>query len=80
MFSEQKFYLCFKLSVAAAVDEILPHRLDIRVGKIIEVSRHPDADALYVEKIDVGMLTLLINNAFVTLLTIKFLRNTRAIQ
>ncbi|KAF4526353.1 hypothetical protein B566_EDAN014090 [Ephemera danica] len=35
-------------------DEILPHRLDIRVGKIVEVSRHPDADALYVEKIDVG--------------------------
>jgi len=28
--------------------------LDIRVGKIVEVSKHPDADALYVEKIDVG--------------------------
>lgn len=28
--------------------------LDIRVGKIIEISRHPDADKLYVEKIDVG--------------------------
>lgn len=28
--------------------------MDIRVGKIVEVSRHPDADALYVEKIDVG--------------------------
>ncbi|XP_046393086.1 tyrosine--tRNA ligase, cytoplasmic [Ischnura elegans] len=38
----------------AAVDEISPHRLDIRVGKIVEVNRHPDADALYVEKIDVG--------------------------
>ncbi|KAG8249435.1 Tyrosine--tRNA ligase, cytoplasmic [Homalodisca vitripennis] len=37
-----------------AADEILPHRLDIRVGKIVEVSKHPDADALYVEKIDVG--------------------------
>lgn len=47
------------------MDEILPHRLDIRVGKIIEVSRHPDADALYVEKIDVGMLTLLLFNAFI---------------
>ncbi|PSN36530.1 Tyrosine--tRNA ligase [Blattella germanica] len=35
-------------------DEISPHRLDIRVGKIVEVSKHPDADALYVEKIDVG--------------------------
>ena len=29
-------------------------RLDLRIGKILEVSRHPDADALYVEKIDCG--------------------------
>jgi aminoacyl tRNA synthase complex-interacting multifunctional protein 1 len=29
-------------------------RLDMRVGKIVEVQRHPDADALYLEKIDVG--------------------------
>ncbi|XP_071442443.1 tyrosine--tRNA ligase, cytoplasmic [Hetaerina americana] len=38
----------------SVIDEISPHRLDIRVGKIVEVARHPDADALYVEKIDVG--------------------------
>mmetsp|Transcript_10181 Transcript_10181/g.23836 ORF Transcript_10181/g.23836 Transcript_10181/m.23836 type:complete len:872 (+) Transcript_10181:59-2674(+) len=29
-------------------------RLDIRVGKIISAEKHPDADALYIEKIDVG--------------------------
>lgn len=29
-------------------------RLDLRIGKILEVKRHPDADALYVEKIDCG--------------------------
>lgn len=29
-------------------------RLDFRVGKIINVSKHPDADSLYVEKIDCG--------------------------
>lgn len=29
-------------------------RLDLRIGKIIEVSKHPDADALYLEKIDCG--------------------------
>lgn len=29
-------------------------RLDLRIGKIIEVDRHPDADALYLEKIDCG--------------------------
>lgn len=34
--------------------EITPTRLDIRVGKIVEVKRHPDADSLYVEKIDLG--------------------------
>ncbi|VVC88177.1 tyrosine--tRNA ligase, cytoplasmic [Leptidea sinapis] len=41
-------------SNAASSDEAVPSRLDIRVGKIIEVSRHPDADSLYVEKIDLG--------------------------
>ncbi|CAH1104486.1 unnamed protein product [Psylliodes chrysocephalus] len=35
-------------------DEIVPSRLDIRVGKIVEVSKHPEADSLYVEKIDLG--------------------------
>lgn len=29
-------------------------RLDMRVGKIVEVDRHPDADSLYLEKIDIG--------------------------
>lgn len=36
------------------VDEIVPSRLDIRVGKIVDVKKHPDADSLYVEKIDLG--------------------------
>lgn len=29
-------------------------RLDMRVGKIVEIGRHPDADSLYLEKIDCG--------------------------
>lgn len=41
---------------AAAVEEDGPHRLDIRVGKIVEVKKHPDADTLYVESIDLGEL------------------------
>lgn len=41
-------------SVNNISDEITPSRLDIRIGKIVEVSKHPDADALYVEKIDLG--------------------------
>jgi len=36
------------------VDEVAPYRLDIRIGKVVEVSRHPDAEKLYVEKIDLG--------------------------
>ena len=27
---------------------------DIRIGKIVGVERHPDAESLYVEKIDLG--------------------------
>lgn len=35
-------------------DEIIPSRLDIRVGKVVQVERHPNADSLYVEQIDLG--------------------------
>ncbi|KAJ1929247.1 G4 quadruplex nucleic acid binding protein [Tieghemiomyces parasiticus] len=33
---------------------IVPSQLDLRVGRILECSKHPDADSLYVEKIDAG--------------------------
>ncbi|KAJ8681572.1 hypothetical protein QAD02_017364 [Eretmocerus hayati] len=39
---------------AVVNDEIVPSRLDIRIGKIVDVQRHPDADSLYIEKIDLG--------------------------
>lgn len=48
------FFLYIEQVANNASDEIHPSRLDIRVGQIVEVSRHPDADALYVEKIDLG--------------------------
>lgn len=38
----------------AADREITMARLDIRVGKIVKAEKHPKADALYVEEIDVG--------------------------
>ena len=38
-----------KKEIIATVD-----MLDIRVGQIVNVSQHPDADALYVEEIDIG--------------------------
>lgn len=28
--------------------------LDLRVGKIVKVDRHPDAEGLYLEEIDLG--------------------------
>lgn len=41
-------------AAAAAAAEDGPQRLDIRVGRVVDVSKHPDADTLYVEKIDLG--------------------------
>lgn len=42
-------------TAAAEVDEELdPHVLDIRVGKVLRCERHADADSLYVEEVDVG--------------------------
>lgn len=41
-------------SCAAPARDIDPSRLDMRVGKIISAEKHPDADTLYLEKIDVG--------------------------
>jgi tRNA-binding EMAP/Myf-like protein len=35
-----------------ADDVIATHRLDIRIGKIVQVQRHPDADAFYVDQFD----------------------------
>ncbi|PQM40055.1 putative methionine--tRNA ligase [Prunus yedoensis var. nudiflora] len=39
---------------SAAEAEISISRLDIRVGLITKAQKHPDADSLYVEEIDVG--------------------------
>lgn len=33
-------------------------RLDLRIGRIVEVRKHPDADTLYVEEVDVGEAAL----------------------
>ena len=38
----------------SAEAEVSITRLDIRVGLITKVQKHPDADSLYVEEIDVG--------------------------
>jgi hypothetical protein len=50
--------MLFFVYVEAPAGEISPHRLDIRIGKIVEVAKHPDADALYIEKVDVGKLKI----------------------
>ncbi|CAL8294662.1 unnamed protein product [Merluccius merluccius] len=43
-----------KAAAGGEEEGLVPSRLDIRVGKIISVEKHPDADSLYLEKIDVG--------------------------
>jgi len=35
-------------------DEVTPSRLDFRVGKILSVEKHPDAESLLVETVDLG--------------------------
>lgn len=32
----------------------MPSMIDLRVGKVLEVMKHPDAESLYIEKIDLG--------------------------
>lgn len=39
---------------STGAEEVIPSLLDLRVGKVLTVSRHPDADTLYVETVDVG--------------------------
>jgi methionine--tRNA ligase beta chain len=41
-------------SVSSSSAALSPSRLDFRVGKIVGVQRHPGADTLYQEEIDVG--------------------------
>ncbi|PIO61958.1 tRNA binding domain protein, partial [Teladorsagia circumcincta] len=43
-------------NAAAADDQIDVGRLDLRVGRILQCEKHPDADALYVEQIDVEIM------------------------
>ncbi|KAK7108880.1 tyrosine--tRNA ligase, cytoplasmic-like [Littorina saxatilis] len=38
-------------------DEITPARLDLKVGKITSVKKHPEADSLYIEMVDLGEKT-----------------------
>lgn len=40
--------------VAAPEAPIDVGRLDFRIGRIVEIAKHPDADSLYVEKVDCG--------------------------
>ena len=39
---------------AAEPERMDASRLDFRVGKIVAVEKHPDADTLYVETVDLG--------------------------
>lgn len=43
-----------KKQAEAVSENIDVSRLDMRVGKIVSVKKHPDADSQYVEKVDVG--------------------------
>ena len=56
---------------ANVVEEVTElSRLEIRVGKIIEIAKHPEADSLYVEKVDCGEST---NKIDIVMLAPQFL-------
>jgi len=38
----------------AAGETVDASRLNMRIGRIVGVQKHPDADSLYVEQVDVG--------------------------
>uniref|UniRef100_A0A2R5LEL3 Tyrosine--tRNA ligase n=1 Tax=Ornithodoros turicata TaxID=34597 RepID=A0A2R5LEL3_9ACAR len=38
----------------AVPDDVTPQRLNIKIGKIVEIQDHPDADTLYVSKVDLA--------------------------
>lgn len=55
-------------------------RLDIRVGKIVDIEKHPDADTLYIEKVDLGEETpRTIISALVNHVPIEEMRNRSAL-
>ena len=45
-----------KCAAPAAAADAVPDvtKMDIRVGRIVSCEKHPDADSLYVEQIDIG--------------------------
>lgn len=38
----------------ATTEEVTPQRLDLRVGRVVQVDDHPDAESLYVSQVDLG--------------------------
>lgn len=61
---------------ATQAGELTPAMLEMRVGHIVDVSKHPDADALYVEQIDVGEgATRTIVSGLVNYVPIEEMRN-----
>ena len=48
------WYLDVKSAAGAAGESVDVSRLNMRIGRIVHVEKHPDADSLYVERVDVG--------------------------
>ncbi|XP_020584174.1 probable methionine--tRNA ligase [Phalaenopsis equestris] len=57
--------------------EISVSRLDIRVGQITKVQKHPDADSLYVEEIDLGEESRTVVSGLVNYIPIEEMENRK---
>jgi tRNA-binding EMAP/Myf-like protein len=52
---EIEFYISIEKAAKPVANTAIDiTRFDLRVGKIVAVEKHPDADSLYVEQIDIG--------------------------
>ena len=47
-------FFCYLKEEEPVLENIDVSKLDIRVGKIVSCDKHPEADSLYVEQIDLG--------------------------
>ena len=55
---QQKATKSSESAVSIAADVPVISRVDLRVGKIVEIEKHPNADRLYIEKVDFGEVEL----------------------
>ncbi|CAD5121532.1 DgyrCDS10034 [Dimorphilus gyrociliatus] len=68
-----------KTAAPTTVEKLDISRLSMRIGKIVDVKKHPDADSLYVETVDFGSETRTIVSGLVKHVPLEQMKNRIAI-